>query len=192
MGMKNTEMKATGKKVTEMKTTGTKIMEMKTTGMKAMEMGMMKRNRIEISVKGLILAVVVIIALVLSAISLYMVTRSRSTINDGNTQYSQLMSRYSEINATLYDGLYVSGEKVVDVIKDCAGDLKDGVVVITLMDADSATAADKNGQTYKTTNGYNVSNKSDKEYINPSGTFVGSVEKNANGMVTKITFTQKK
>ena len=151
-----------------------------------------RRNRIEISVKGLILAVVVIIALVLSAISLYMVTRSRSTINDGNTQYSQLMSRYSEINATLYDGLYVSGEKVIDVIKDCAAELKDGVVVITLMDADSSTAADRNGQTYKTMNGYNVTNKSDKEYINPSGTFVGSVEKNANGMVTKITFTQKK
>ncbi len=152
---------------------------------------MKKRNRIEISVKGLILAVVVIIALVLSAISLYMVTRSRSTINDGNTQYSQLMSRYSEINATLYDGLYVSGEKVMDVIKDCAGELSDGVVVITLMDTEGSET-DKKGQTYKTNSGYNVTEKSNKEYINPSGTFVGSVAKNSNGMVTQITFTQKK
>ena len=45
-----------------------------------------KRNAIDISVKGLVLAVVVIIALVLSAISLYMGSRSKSTINDGNTQ----------------------------------------------------------------------------------------------------------
>ena len=152
---------------------------------------MKKRNRIEISVKGLILAVVVIIALVLSAISLYMVTRSRSTINDGNTQYSQLMSRYSEINATLYDGLYVSGEKVMDVIKDCSSDLSDGVVVITLMDSEG-NDTEKMGQTYKTKNGYAITEKSSKEYINPSGTFVGSVSKNSNGMVTQITFTQKK
>ena len=150
---------------------------------------MKKRNRIEISVKGLILAVVVIIALVLSAISLYMVTRSRSTINDGNTQYSQLMSRYSEINATLYDGLYVSGDKVIDVIKDCASVLSDGVAVITLMDAEGKGSG-RQGTTYNSVTAYNVPEKSNEEYINPSGTFVGSVTKNSNGMVTKITFTQ--
>ncbi|MCR5767334.1 MAG: hypothetical protein K6G45_02450 [Lachnospiraceae bacterium] len=150
---------------------------------------MKKRNRIEISVKGLILAVVVIIALVLSAISLYMVTRSRSTINDGNTQYSQLMSRYSEINATLYDGLYVSGEKVIDVIKDCAGTLSEGVAVVTLMDAEGKGSG-REGTTYNSTSGYVAPARSNEEYINPSGTFVGSVTKNSNGMVTKITFTQ--
>ena len=53
---------------------------------------MRRRNAIDISVKGLVLAVVVIIALVLSAISLYMVSRSKSTINDGNTQYAEMMS----------------------------------------------------------------------------------------------------
>lgn len=150
---------------------------------------MKKRNRIEISVKGLILAVVVIIALVLSAISLYMVTRSRSTINDGNTQYSQLMSRYSEINATLYDGLYVSGEKVIDVIKDCSESLSDGVAVITLMDAEGKGSG-RQGTTYNTNSAYVAPERSNEEYINPSGTFVGSVTKNSNGMVTKITFTQ--
>ena len=77
---------------------------------------MRRRNAIDISVKGLVLAVVVIIALVLSAISLYMVSRSKSTINDGNTQYAEMMSDYSEINATIYDGLYVSGDKVIEVI----------------------------------------------------------------------------
>lgn len=155
---------------------------------------MKKRNSIEISVKGLILAVVVIIALVLSAISLYMVTRSKGTINDGNTQYSQLMSDYSEINATLYDGLYVSGDKVTDVIEDCAESLSEGVVVVTLV----SESNDNNGttRTYKEADAYSKQIKSETivrssaDYINPSGTFVGAVTKNANGMVTKITFTQ--
>ena len=153
---------------------------------------MMKRNRIEISVKGLILAVVVIIALVLSAISLYMVTRSKSTINDGNTQYSQLMSEYSEINATLYDGLYVSGDKVVDVIKDCVDSLSEGVVVITLAGAggNGTQKVYKEAAAYSSAVNAGTIKKSSDDYINPSGTFVGSVSKNANGMVTKITFTQ--
>ena len=142
-----------------------------------------KRNAIEISVKGLILAVVVIIALILSAISLYMVTKSKSTINDGNTQYSELMSSYSEINATLYDGLYVSGDKVIDVVKKERANLSTGVTVKTLLD----TA----GVTYNATTSYAVTNKADNDYINPAGTFVGEVIKNNNGMVIEIIFTQK-
>ncbi len=141
------------------------------------------RNKIEISVKGLILAVVVIIALVLSAIALYMVQKSKSTINDGNTQYSELMSQYSEINATLYDGLYVSGDKVIDVIKTEGTKLTGGVTVKTLLNT--------TGQTYDAATSYSVTDKSANDYINPSGTFVGEVTKNANGMVTNITFTQK-
>ena len=156
---------------------------------------MRRRNAIDISVKGLVLAVVVIIALVLSAISLYMVSRSKSTINDGNTQYAEMMSDYSEINATIYDGLYVSGDKVIEVIKDCAAELNEGVQVLTLMNTgktegtDGASSKDKYDQ-YKAGSEYTIVNKSNNSYINPSGTFVGSVDKNANGMVTSIIFRQ--
>lgn len=156
---------------------------------------MRRCNAIDISVKGLVLAVVVIIALVLSAISLYMVSRSKSTINDGNTQYAEMMSDYSEINATIYDGLYVSGDKVIEVIKDCAADLNEGVQVLTLMNTgkaegtDGASSKDKYDQ-YKAGSEYTIVNKSNNSYINPTGTFVGSVDKNANGMVTSIIFRQ--
>ena len=156
---------------------------------------MRRRNAIDISVKGLVLAVVVIIALVLSAISLYMVSRSKSTINDGNTQYAEMMSDYSEINATIYDGLYVSGDKVIEVIKDCSADLNEGVQVLTLMNTgkadgtDGTSTKDKYDQ-YKSGSEYTIVNKSNNSYINPTGTFVGSVDKNANGMVTSIIFRQ--
>lgn len=149
-----------------------------------------KRNNIEISVKGLILAVVVIIALVLSAIALYMVTRSRATINDGNTQYSQLMSDYSEINATLYDGLYVSGEKVIDVIDEVAATLSEGVTVITKMNPEGTTYILDEEEAEDNYSLYNNEDRADKDYINTSGTFVGKVRKNANGMVVNICFSQ--
>ncbi len=172
---------------------------------------MVRRNRIEISVKGLILAVVVIIALILSAIALYMVTKAKGTINDGNTQYSELMSDYSEISATLYDGLYVSGEKVRDVIDKMTRSDVISVTVSTMLNQKSTT---KGGTTYagaaheassydmstlvkrvegSLTSPYDAKNCSpaDNDYINPSATFVGKVFKNQNGMVVNITFSQQ-
>lgn len=144
---------------------------------------MKKRNAIEISVKGLVLAVTVVIALGLSAVSLYMVSSSKSRINDGNTQYGQLMSNYSELNATMYDGLCVSGDKVVEVIKDFAKSTGNSVTVKTLASSEKV---------YTSTNGYEQTTKSAEDYINPSGTFIGSVTKNVNGIVTGMTFTQTK
>lgn len=145
---------------------------------------MMKRNAIEISVKGLVLAVTVVIALGLSAISLYMVSSSKSKINDGNTQYGQLMSNYSELSATMYDGLCVSGDKVVEVIKDFAKTTGNSVTVKTL--------ASSEGEVYTASKAYAQTSKSADDYINPSGTFIGSVSKNSNDVVTGMTFTQVK
>lgn len=175
------------------------------------ETDMIRRNRIEISVKGLILAVVVIIALILSAIALYMVTKAKGTINDGNTQYSELMSDYSEISATLYDGLYVSGEKVRDVIDKMTMSDVISVTVSTKLNQKAATAggttyagAGHESSAYDTTaltkrtagsmtSPYDARNCSpaDDDYINPSATFVGKVYKNQNGMVVNITFSQQ-
>lgn len=171
---------------------------------------MKRRNQIEISVKGLLLAVVVIIALILSAIALYMVTKAKGTINDGNSQYSELMSDYSEISATLYDGLYVSGEKVRDVIDEMT---QKGVISVTVCTRLNE-AAGSAGSTYAgsghtrsdydcgtiytasanaRSSPYDVRNCSatDSDYINVSASFVGKVHKNTNGMVVNITFTQQ-
>lgn len=171
---------------------------------------MKRRNRIEISVKGLLLAVVVIIALILSAVALYMVTKAKGTINDGNSQYSELMSDYSEISATLYDGLYVSGEKVRDVIEEMT---QKGVISVTVCTGLNLSSNSK-GSTYtgsahtasvydtgvvykagalSTGSPYDARNcaQTDADYINESASFVGKVHKNTNGMVVNITFTQQ-
>ena len=144
-----------------------------------------KRNSIEIGVKGLILAVTVIIAVILSALALYMANTSKSTINSGTTQYTQLTSEYSEINATMYDGLDVSGSKVIEVIKDMA---RDGGTVSVLV----RTKANTTGTTYQgTTTTYTAGDTpTANDHINETGTFRGEVVKNDNGMVTQIIFTQ--
>ena len=165
---------------------------------------MIRRNRIEISVKGLILAVVVIIALILSAIALYMVTKAKGTINDGNTQYSELMSDYSEISATMYDGLDVSGSKVISVINEMCQTDYVSVTVITKEDTSGTNYSNSNNKTAVTT----IDNKTitpsglqyagstqettitDKAHINENASYRGKVYKNSNGLVVNIEFTQ--
>lgn len=144
-----------------------------------------KRNSIEIGVKGLILAVTVIIAVILSALALYMANTSKSTINSGTTQYTQLTSEYSEINATMYDGLDVSGAKVVEVIKDMAKE--GGTVKVTVK-----TKLNTAGVSYQgSTTTYTLADSpTDNNHINETGTFRGEVVKNDNQMVTEIIFTQ--
>lgn len=146
-----------------------------------------RRNCIEISVRGLMLAVVVVIACILSAISLYMVNRGKSSINSGNNQYSAMMSDFTELNKTMYDGLEVSGDEVVNVIESLKKDTAVTVTVKTLLNQEAGSAG---GTDYK--NGTApVTDKSDSNYINPSASFKGSVEKNNNGIVTRIIFVQQ-
>ena len=122
---------------------------------------MFSRNKVEIGVKGLVLAVTVIIDVVLSALALYMANSSKSTINGGTTQYTQLMSDYSEISATMYDGLDVSGSKVISVINEMC---QTEYVSVTVK-----TKEDTGGTNYS-----NPANKSavttmDNKTITPSG-----------------------
>lgn len=166
---------------------------------------MNKRNKLDIAPKGLILAVTVIIALILSAIALYMVTRGKSTINDGNAQYTDMMSAYSEINTTLYDGLIVSGDKVIDLVNEVAS-TSVHVVVITKANQTAGTAIQypANGDAfvdaptgtttpvaYAAANSYNVTDISSAAYINKNATFLGKVHKNSNGVVDGMYFTQQ-
>ena len=156
------------------------------------------RNKVEIGVKGLVLAVTVIIAVVLSALALYMANSSKSTINGGTTQYTQLMSDYSEISATMYDGLDVSGSKVISVINEmCQTDY----VSVTVIGTNYSNAGNKTAVTTlenKTItpsgNSYAGSTQestiTNKAHINENASYRGKVYKNSNGLVVNIEFTQ--
>lgn len=163
-----------------------------------------KRNSIEIGVKGLILAVTVIIAVILSALALYMANSSKSTINGGTTQFTQLMSDYSEISATMYDGLDVSGTKVVDVINEMCQTEYISVTVITKEDTTGTNYSNSSNKTAITTAGGTTITPTGNQYagseqekdltsakhINENASFRGKVHKNSNGLVVNIEFYQ--
>ena len=165
---------------------------------------MRSRNNVEIGVKGLVLAVTVIISVILSALALYMANSSKSTINGGTTQYTQLMSDYSEISATMYDGLNVSGSKVIAVINEMCQTEYVSVTVITKEDPSGTNYSNSNNKTAVTTidnktitpsgNQYAGSTQetilTNKSHINENASYRGKVYKNSNGLVVNIEFTQ--
>lgn len=173
------------------------------------------RNAMEISIKGLTLAVTVIMALMLSAISLYIVNKARGSINEGSAQFSRILGDYSELTSTIYDGMYVAGSKVIDCIDEVTGEDIISVTVVTGMNEAGGNAGETRANTYAGA-GHQTDTSFDTgimqlrtsaagaspyemlglspdniNYINPAATFIGSVNKNANGMVVNITFTQK-
>lgn len=169
-----------------------------------------RRNRVEVSVKGLMLAVVVIISLVISAMGIYLVTRARTAVNEGSLQFSQLMDEYSDVTIAMYDGMVVSGDRVMEAIDRFTHDKQVSVTVITKLNV-ASSGSDK-GNLYGGTGwvGFvesgltkvlrisdemspyesNYYRPSDTDYINPGGSFEGKVSKNENGIVTAIRFTQ--
>ncbi|MCQ2495475.1 MAG: hypothetical protein MJ131_02670 [Lachnospiraceae bacterium] len=163
-----------------------------------------KRNAIEIGVKGLVLAVTVIIAVILSALALYMANSSKSTINGGTTQYTQLMSDYSEITATMYDALDVSGDKVISVINEMCQTDYISVTVKTKADSSGTNYSNAaNKTTVAASDGSSISpsgvqySGSEQEaditnakHINENASYRGKVRKNSNGLVINIEFTQ--
>lgn len=174
---------------------------------------MTKRNSMEISVKGLTLAVVVIIALMISALSLYIVNKAKGNINNGNAQFSQIMDDYSELTATIYDGMHVNGERVIECIDEMTREDIVSVTVRTGVNLSSGAGSAENtyaGASHVTNTEFDpgtVRNRAqtggdspyialglasdNANYINPMATFVGKVTKNANGMVVNITFEQR-
>ena len=144
--------------------------------------------------------------MVLSALALYMANSSKSTINGGTTQYTQLMSDYSEISATMYDGLDVSGSKVISVINEMCQTDYVSVTVITKEDTTGTNYSNSSNKTSVTT----VDNKTitpsgnekrkfssssestitNKAHINENASYRGKVYKNSNGLVVNIEFTQ--
>ena len=143
---------------------------------------MRSRNNVEIGVKGLVLAVTVIISVILSALALYMANSSKS----------------------MYDGLDVSGSKVIAVINEMCQTEYVSVTVITKEDPSGTNYSNSNNKTAVTTidnktitpsgNQYAGSTQetilTSKSHINENASYRGKVYKNSNGLVVNIEFTQ--
>lgn len=142
------------------------------------------RNASDIPAQALLLAAGVLITVLIISI-LFMQFKSASNLGNAVTdQISDTTEDIKNNDILQYDGMTVSGADVVNFYKKHLGDYTSGqtgpfTIVI-------------GGTSYS--NGASVSllrDSSSGAYVKPTAKYKCSVTRNANGMITKVTFTKQ-
>lgn len=146
--------------------------------------------------KILIVSATIIIVCVLVALGFKMINEGRASSSSGINEFNDMASEYSDIRLSSYDGSKVLGSEVVDLIKK-SKDKKYNfeIVVYTKENISKEDHPDKSTPlTYNAQGGATSSDiettTNNKNYINPNAQFLGEVEKNENGIITRVIFTQ--
>ena len=144
--------------------------------------------------KGLMLAAGIIITCIIISLGFYIAREASDTASSGTGQINELQAEFADTSKTMYENTEVSGSEVINVIRKF-GDEMIGIKVQTkkntsyyiyqFSDADGSL---KNASTldYKS-----AQNAASANYINPTGRFLGSVVRDANGTITGLSFVQQ-
>lgn len=150
----------------------------------------------ENSLKGLLLAAGTIITCVVISLGFYIAREAKDTASNGAGQINKLNSEFAEADKTIYDGVEVSGNEVINVIRKFENEpisviVKNNICEDKLYYIRNLTEGDtKLGEA--TTLSYKAAqNETSESYINPIGRFQGSVLRDDNGMIIGIAFVQK-
>jgi len=146
----------------------------------------MNVNRITDVTKIIIFAATIVVVCVMVALGFKIVNEGKASITNGTSQYNDMAAEYSDVKLASYDNSDVLGSEVRNVIlKQIEKKTSVTITVKTLAGA---------GVTYNATPGATPTpplTATSVEYINPTASFTGKLTKNANGVITNVTFTQK-
>ena len=143
----------------------------------------MKTKNSDIAVKIFLVVVAVILVGLIISWSTGVFKDKRNDLNDGTERINNAISSMMEFDLLAYDGGSITGDLLVDLIED--KDLDYSITVVT-KDSTTTKITYSKGPTPSL-----ISTNTDKDYINPNGTFKGAVTRNDNGIITAITFTQE-
>ncbi len=148
----------------------------------------------ENSLKGLMLAAGIIITCIIISLGFYIAREASDTASSGTGQINELQAEFADTSKTMYENTEVSGSEVINVIRKFS-DEAIGVKVQTkkntsyyIYQFNDADGSLKSASTldYKT-----AQNATSANYINPTGRFLGSVVRDANGTITGLSFVQQ-
>lgn len=126
-------------------------------------------------------AVYTILAVVLLLFGIKVFNLGFGFANESFTDASNAVQVAGEAKYLSYNNTTVYGSDVVNLIRTSAGTN----FIVTVTTTSSATPTP-----YTTKQGYTVSAVSDVKYINPNGMFSSTITRNANNVVTGVTFVQ--
>lgn len=154
----------------------------------------MRKSNISNALKGLLIAAGVIIVCILIALAFGIVRNGKNYTNNGNNQFSSMMSPYDDLEISSYDGLAVSGTEVKTVIAKFV-DESLSIKVYTkenlLNEKNGVTETNKLYTIYDSTHKVIDEDKVSPNYINPLANFTGKVYRNENNIIYMIEFKQE-
>jgi hypothetical protein len=148
----------------------------------------------ENSLKGLMLAAGIIITCIIISLGFYIAREASDTASSGTGQINELQAEFSDMSKTMYDNTEVSGSEVINVIRKFSDEMigvkvqtkKNTSYYIYQFNDGDGTLKSPSSLDYKT-----AQNVTGNNYINPTGRFLGSVVRDANGTITGLSFVQQ-
>lgn len=150
----------------------------------------------ENATKAIIIAASIAITLAIVTIGFFVLGTGKDIVNDGVSDLINMANSLADDQYTRYDKMYVSGSQVINLIRSVenSGDYI-GVKVETKNRSEvwyvyNASNIDKLSSTSvgDLVNALDVENEA---YISKTAMFRGKVERDSNGRIARITFTQK-
>lgn len=143
----------------------------------------MKVKNSDIAVKIFLVVVGVILVGLIIAWSTGVFKDKKKDLNDGTERINRAISSMAEFDLLAYDGGSITGSLLLDLIEDA----RDGNIDVEIK-VKTIAMGTKDPTPYPT----KAPSKEEDNYINPNGIFIGEVERNENGIITGIAFTQQK
>ncbi|MCR4946189.1 MAG: hypothetical protein K5929_04500 [Lachnospiraceae bacterium] len=148
----------------------------------------------ENSLKGLMLAAGIIITCIIISLGFYIAREASDTASAGTGQINELQAQFGDTSKTMYDNTRVSGSEVINVIRKFADDTM-GIKVVTKKNTTyyiyNFNDSDGNLGQLSKADYKSAQTATNDNYINPTGRFLGTVVRDANGTITGIIFTQE-
>lgn len=141
----------------------------------------MKTKNSDIAVKIFLVVVAVILVGLIIAWSTGVFKDKRKDLNEGTERINNAINSIAEFDLLVYDGGTVTGNILLDLIKEKAdGEAKFDGVAISYRTLEKATV-DKTPTSLE-----------ESSDVNPNGIFKGKIVRDPNNVITSLIFTQQK
>ncbi len=148
----------------------------------------------ENSLKGLMLAAGIIITCIIISLGFYIAREASDTASSGTGQINELQAEFADTSKTMYENTEVSGSEVINVIRKFSDEMI-GIKVQTKKNTSyyiyQFSDADGSLKHTSSLDYKSAQNAAAENYINPTGRFLGSVVRDANGTITGLCFMQQ-
>ena len=141
----------------------------------------------------MIIGVIVLMTIGLISSAQKLNKQSQESVNIGSSKLTKFNSDLQDSDTAMYDGISISGSEVLNVIKNYSEE-KVSVKVVTKKSTTYygySVDAGNNLTTGATGSLKKAESITGNQYINPTGSFKGSILKDSNDVATCLVFTQE-